>query len=193
MRTFLLAAMLLFTAVPGAAQQPATQSSLPQQPVVQQKKRPAPCTREQHRQFDFWIGEWHVIDPSGKTVGHSNIEPRLNRCVIHEHWQGGGGSDGESFNLYIAATEQWEQFWVDNGGNRLHLKGGLVDWHMVLSGEQDKPDAQTGIVQRERITWTPNADGSVRQFWETSKDDGKTWEVSFDGLYRRVAKPPAQE
>lgn len=183
MRTFLLAAMLLCIAMPVVAQQP----------VPQPSKRPAPCMSEQHRQFDFWIGEWHVTGPDGKTVGHSNIESRLNRCVIHEHWQGGGGSDGESFNIYNAGSAQWEQFWVDNGGNRLHLKGGLVDGRMVLAGEQDKPDPQTGVVQRERITWTPNTDGSVRQLWETSKDGGKTWTVSFDGLYRSVAKPVVQE
>lgn len=177
MRNFLLATILLCAAAPVAAQQP---------------KRPPPCMSEQHRQFDFWIGEWNVTGSDGKTVGHSSIESRLNRCVIHEHWQG-HGSDGESFNIYNAASGQWEQFWVDNGGNRLHLKGGLVDGRMVLAGEQDKPDPQTGIVQRERIAWTPNADGSVRQLWETSKDDGKSWAVSFDGLYRSVDKQPKQE
>jgi hypothetical protein len=38
----------------------------------------------------------------------------------------------------------------------------------------------------DRITWTPNEDGSVRQFCEISKDDGETWQVGFDGLYKRV-------
>jgi hypothetical protein len=33
---------------------------------------------------------------------------------------------------------------------------------------------------------TPNADGSVRQLWETSRD-GQTWSVLFDGLYTRAA------
>jgi hypothetical protein len=46
----------------------------------------------------------------------------------------------------------------------------------------------TGKPQQQRITWTPNADGTVRQFWDTSDDDGKTWVVSFDGIYRRQAK-----
>ena len=36
-----------------------------------------------------------------------------------------------------------------------------------------------------RITWTPNKDGTVRQLWEASTDQGKTWQVAFDGLYRR--------
>jgi hypothetical protein len=29
----------------------------------------------------------------------------------------------------------------------------------------------------------------VRQLWESSKDDGKTWAVSFDGLYRKATTP----
>ena len=157
-----------------------------QQPPV---PRPHPCSQAMQRQFDFWIGEWTVSDPGGKPVGRSRIEATLDRCVIHEHWSGAGGSHGQSFNIFNAATRHWEQFWVDNGGNRLYLKGGRVDGAMVLRGTQDVPNAKTGMVQHERITWTPNADGSVRQLWETSTDDGKTWTVSFDGLYRKATTP----
>ena len=158
--------------------------------IAQQTAKPPPCMSESHRQFDFWIGEWEVSTPDGKPAGRSRIESKLGRCVVHEHWFGGGGSVGESFNLYNADTGQWEQFWVDNGGTRLHLKGGLRRGAMVLEGVQDRPNAQTRLVQRERITWTPNTDGSVRQLWETSADDGKTWTTSFDGLYRRADAAP---
>ena len=170
----LLIASLLLAATPAFAQQAA---------------KPPPCMSEQHRQFDFWVGEWDVSDPAGKPVGRSRIESRLGQCVVHEHWFGAGGTVGESFNIRNADTGQWEQFWVDNGGNRLHLKGGLVGKAMVLEGVRDKPSAQTGLTQRERITWTPNADGSVRQLWETSADDGKRWATSFDGLYRKATTP----
>ena len=166
-------------------------AGIPLQATAQQPPaaRPKPCSQAMHRQFDFWIGEWTVSDPGGKPVGRSRIYTTLDRCVIHEHWTGAGGSNGQSFNIYNTATRQWEQFWVDNGGNRLHLKGGLVGKAMVLEGVQDKPSAQTGLTQRERITWTPNADGSVRQLWETSADDGKRWATSFDGLYRKATTP----
>lgn len=40
-------------------------------------------------------------------------------------------------------------------------------------------------VQRHRVVWTPKPDGSVVQLWDTSDDDGKTWQVSFMGVYRR--------
>jgi hypothetical protein len=39
---------------------------------------------------------------------------------------------------------------------------------------------------RQRVTWTPRADGSVRQHWESSRD-GASWHTDFDGIYRHPA------
>jgi len=66
----------------------------------------------------------------------------------------------------------------------LSLEGGIVHREMVLQGS--RLNAKTGKPQKQRITWTQNADGSVRQHWETSDDDGKTWANAFDGIYRKV-------
>ena len=154
-----------------------------QQPASQ----PPPCSAAEHRQFDFWMGDWEVTTPDGKPAGRNRIEPILGGCVLQERWTGAAGSTGNSFNLYNRASGQWEQFWVDGSGGRLHLRGGLQEGAMVMQGERERPDPDTGVVQRERITWTPNEDGSVRQLWESSKDEGKTWNVVFDGRYRRIA------
>ena len=43
---------------------------------------------------------------------------------------------------------------------------------------------------RNRITWTPNSDGTVRQLWEVSKDQGESWQTEFDGLYKRQSRAP---
>ena len=56
---------------------------------------------------------------------------------------------------------------------------------MVLAGVQDQPNAQTGLAQHERISWTPNADGSVRQHWQARAAGGEEWSTVFDGTYRR--------
>lgn len=177
MRSVLLPIVLMMT-TPASADAP--------------KTPPKPCSAAEHRQFDFWLGEWEVLGGDGKVVGHSRIESILNGCVIAEHWSSGGNppgaGDGRSFNLFNAQTGKWEQFWVDAQGTRLSLDGNLVAGSMVLSGQQPKPDAKTGTAQRERITWTPNDDGSVRQLWESSKDDGKTWSIAFDGTYRHPPK-----
>jgi len=148
---------------------------------------PPSCTSAEHRQFDFWLGEWEVSLPDGSRAGRNRIESILDGCALQEHWTGASGFSGKSFNLYNRTSGQWEQFWVSQGGGRLHLRGGLQDGAMVLAGEREKPDPDTGKPPRERITWTPQADGSVRQLWETSKDGGASWQVTFDGRYRRAA------
>ncbi len=134
------------------------------------------------RQFDFWLGEWNVTNPAGKAAGQSRIEAIAGQAALLENWTGaGGGFTGKSLNAYNAPKKQWQQFWVDNTGGVLELSGGLVDGRMVLTGEHDV----RGGHRTERITWTPNPDGSVRQHWEQSTDGGKTWVTAFDGLYRK--------
>jgi hypothetical protein len=45
-----------------------------------------PCAHNaENRQFDFWVGEWDVVDASlGITAGSSRIEKALGECVIWE-------------------------------------------------------------------------------------------------------------
>jgi hypothetical protein len=54
---------------------------------------------------------------------------------------------------------------------------------MVMEGERRLPD---GTRQLEKITWTPNKDGTVRQVWLSSRDQGMRWASVFDGTYRRA-------
>jgi hypothetical protein len=140
-----------------------------------------PALPPESRQFDFWLGEWDVTTPDGKPAGESRIESMANGAGLLENWTGAGNFLGKSLNAYNVAKKQWQQFWVGTGGGVLELAGGLMDGNMVLVGEHDV----RGQHLTEKITWTPNADGSVRQHWEQSTDGGKTWTDAFDGLYRR--------
>ena len=164
----------------GAVAAAASEPQAPAKPAAPPPaaERPKPCTAPEHRQFDFWLGEWDVVE-GGKVAGTNAITSTLGGCVLHEHWSGEGGLNGESFNLYDAPSGQWRQFWVDSSGSHLDLVGGLVDGKMVLSATTPRGDK----VVHNRITWTPNADKSVRQLWEVSRD-GQTWKVVFDGLYK---------
>jgi len=62
---------------------------------------------------------------------------------------------------------------------RLHLTGGYADGKMVMSGLR----MVAGNQVVDRISWHNSEDGSVRQVWEQSSDDGETWTNLFDGLY----------
>lgn len=141
----------------------------------------SPCADAKSHQFDFWIGEWNV-EAGGHPAGQSRIEPILGGCVIQEHWKGAKGGEGTSLNFYNPQRGKWRQEWVWRQGTQLQLEGGLENGKMVLEGDQQ---GQDGKIQKSRITWTPNADGTVRQLWESSSDGGQTWQVQFDGLYRR--------
>lgn len=145
--------------------------------TAQPKPQVQPCSGPEHGQFDFWVGEWRVTTPDGKHAGDNRIERILGGCALHESWQGAFGGRGFSYNAYDRDRKVWHQTWVDQQGNLLLLEGSLKDGAMVLSGTQG--------TTLNRITWTPNKDGTVRQLWESSTDQGKTWQSAFDGLYRR--------
>ncbi|HSC46689.1 MAG TPA: hypothetical protein VLG68_01240 [Gammaproteobacteria bacterium] len=143
---------------------------------------PQACNAASYREFDFWLGDWNVSSPDGRLVGHNRVQKSYNGCVLQENWTGVKGGTGSSFNIYDAPRKVWHQTWVDSMGSLLTLEGGVKDGRMVLSGEQVQPD---GKKLQNRITWTPQKDGSVRQLWESSSDGGKTWKVVFDGIYRK--------
>jgi hypothetical protein len=142
----------------------------------------APCKSPAHRQFDFWLGRWSVHTPDGKLAGSNVIETEYEGCVLHERYSTARGFRGESLNTYDVGRKVWHQTWVDNDGTLLLLEGGIKAGSMVLEGQTR--DA-AGKVTRHRISWTPNADGSVRQHWESTDANGQ-WTTAFDGRYTRT-------
>jgi hypothetical protein len=139
------------------------------------------CEASEHRQFDFWLGEWNVHTPDGKLAGVNRISSEYGGCVLHERYSTERGFNGESFNVYDAGRKMWHQTWVDSSGTLLLLDGGLRGQSMVLEGQTAGAD---GKITKHRITWTPKADGGVRQHWESTDDSGQ-WITAFDGAYRR--------
>ena len=133
---------------------------------------PQPCSSPEHRQFDFWIGDWQVHKPDGSFAGINRITQEYGGCAIHEHYATGKGYSGESLNAYDATRKVWHQTWVDTSGLLLTLEGHWDGKSMILEGA------------KQRITWTPNSDGSVRQLWETADEKG-AWTVVFDGKYTK--------
>jgi len=172
-----IAALLLLCPLPAlAAEEVADETAF--EPALS-----SACTAAEYRQFDFWLGHWNVV--SGEhTAGSNDVRSIQGGCAVQEHWRGAGedGISGTSINAWDRATGRWHQTWIDSGGTLLQLEGGLVDGIMILGGEQPAPGGGRGV--RHRISWTPNPDGSVRQLWEASQDEGASWSVLFDGLYQ---------
>lgn len=141
----------------------------------------APCDGPAFREFDFWLGAWQVRKPDGTLAGANRITREYDGCVVHERYTTERGYAGESLNVYDATRKVWHQTWVDNVGTLLVLEGRLVNGSMVLEGQTT---GETGGVVKHRIAWTPGADGSVRQFWQSTDANGQ-WTTTFDGRYTR--------
>jgi hypothetical protein len=146
-------------------------------------RKARPCEYdERYRAFDFWIGHWEVANAQGQVAGTNLIEKAEQGCLLLERWTGRSGGTGTSMNFYDPAIDKWVQVWVSAGGVVINIEGGLEDGSMVLVGTLV---ARDGTATPFRGTWTPLPDGRVRQFFEQSTDDGKTWTPWFDGYYTR--------
>lgn len=144
------------------------------------EQKQVPCSTEEYSQFDFWIGEWEVFDPKGQKVGENTIEKILGGCSLQESWRGASGNVGHSYNIYDRSEKQWHQTWVDNSGTLLELNGGMEGDSMVMSGMMQ---GKRGVVLN-KISWTPE-EAHVRQIWSVSTDNGESWKVIFNGLYKK--------
>lgn len=142
-----------------------------------------PCAYDPvYSQFDFWVGEWEVRTPQGQLAGRNLIEKVTDGCLLLENWTAAGGSTGKSINYYEPVERHWVQTWVDASGDVITTTGTLRDGGMRFAGEHLYRD---GRIELFRMSFTPRADGSVRQFIEQSRDGGETWYVWFDGIYVR--------
>jgi hypothetical protein len=144
------------------------------------------CASVAHRQFDFWLGDWDVASPQGPPAGTNRVDRLLEGCALQEHWEATDGSKGTSLSSYDAVARKWRQTYVDDTGQVLVLEGEFKDGRMVLQGEKAM-GRQKGALQR--ISWQVVPGDKVRQRWDISQDDGRTWSVLFEGVYTKK-KPP---
>ena len=173
-RALLACAALLWLAQEAAAQ---TAPAAPKPPP-----RPMDCAAADHRQLDFWVGEWRVFNTADNVeYAASRIERILGGCAIKETYDApkapGGAYAGSSHSAYDFASKQWRQFYVDTTGSVTHFVGGLEGAEMVMT--------TPGFAGLQRMVYRPQPDGSVRQIGTVSTDQGRTWLPGYDYTYRR--------
>ena len=154
-----------------------------------QAATPAPpaCDTPGHKQFDFWVGKWDVYrTDTDQLVAHSLIEKLYGGCAVRESWMPIGGTGGGSLNSWRPAEKKWRQAWTDSGNNWNEYVGSLEAGVMVLSGTSAKA---AGTAVPIRMTYEAKPDGSVVQTGYQSGDEGKTWSLTYQFVYRPTASP----
>jgi hypothetical protein len=143
------------------------------------------CAAPEYHALDFWLGEWEVRDPAGSLEGTNRIAADLSGCAVRESWTDAKGVRGESTFFYDRAARRWKQVWITEDGDwkekaQVESPPGSVRFQ----GELPRPNGGTVL---DRTTLTLLDDGRVRQRIEQSRDGGKTWPASWEGLYARPA------
>lgn len=145
--------------------------------------RPNPCATEPaFSHFDFWLGEWVVVDAKGVKQGDNVITKEESGCLVVEKWRSVKGTTGQSYNFYDPVTQKWRQVWVSRG-MVIDYDGGLEpDGSMLLTGTIHY---HKGVSYPFRGRWTPRADGTVKQHFEQYDPDKQKWFEWFTGIYRK--------
>lgn len=134
-------------------------------------------------QFDFWLGRWEVRDIDGTLIGYDTITKRDGDCSILEQWERISGSTGTSLSFFVPSRGQWRHVWTGSGGTVVELAGGLTEaGEMRMEGTLEYVEPEQVVAFR--ATWTPLADGRVRQRMEQFDLVAQGWVVWFDGVFR---------
>ncbi len=137
-------------------------------------------------ELDFLLGNWLARDPSGRAVATVTISREYGGCVYVEKRRG-AGSAGETLGVIgrPAAGAAWRRDVLDPGGFVLTFEGTWDGTRVVLSAK----DYQDPVVTRlHRVTWTPRPDGAVEELWQTSTDDGQSWQARSQSVLRRYGE-----
>lgn len=142
---------------------------------------PPSCAAPEHRQFDFWLGSWDIVERgAARPSATADVTAELGGCVIREIYHDDSGLQGESLSSYDAKDGQWQQTWVTNRGQLLVIHGKWSGSGLSFQGWIRELGTETLV----RATWSPEA-GGVRETADRSTDGGRTWTPWFDLSFRR--------
>ena len=148
-----------------------------------------PCRDDaRYRAFDFWLGTWDVRAANAAPDGPASenvITLEHDGCVIVEHWRAIAGGTGSSFNIFDASRSMWFQTWVDSSGGLHEYRGNSdAQGNMAFTGEMPGGPGQPARLAT-RLTFFRLGPDRVRQFSESSTDEGRTWSTNYDLIYTR--------
>ena len=134
------------------------------------------------RQFDFWLGDWKITNPSGSKEASSRVYLALGQYLLVESWDDGKGHKGENLFAYSSDDKSWHGMFADNEG-RVHVFTGKVVPGLAEFYGPSRGSNGEAVLNRIRVTRI--AADKVKQSWEKSIDNGASWTAVFAGEYYR--------
>ncbi len=148
------------------------------------------CQAE-YRQFDFWIGEWDVVNrnrPDAEARWYdtgsatARVYPVVAGCGIVEHWRGrayGEFQVGFSLQAFNPQVGQWDMvlLWPNSGEPRF---GELAGGFRLNRGEfYSRGVSAAGDTTISRFTFSDVTPNSLRWQDGFSTDGGRVWDSGW--------------
>ena len=152
--------------------------------VLAQVSQPS---EEDLTKFDFWVGKWELTWQGGK--GTNLIEKKLNGKVIQENFEATEGNFkgylGTSISVFNPQDGKWHQAWADSNGGYIDLIGITQGNTRIFqtTRSRKRPDGAEAI---SRMRFYNITEDSFDWDWESSTDDGESWQLAWRINYQRV-------
>jgi hypothetical protein len=175
--------LCVIVSVAGCTPPPQIPRPTPVETPLASPAKPSPaCATPEHRQLDFWVGDWDVTvharatpdGPWGDAKGRQHVESILGGCAIAEAFSADGPGtpwNGLSYSSWQAPLGKWRQTWVDDSGGYLAFTGALEAGVVTLVGESRVQGDKTIQMRMVFSEITPR---SLHWEWQRTDDDWKT-------------------
>lgn len=156
---------------------------------------PVPLPEDPQRQFDFWLGEWDVVNKrarDGRWIDDGTARARIHSVVdggaVLEEWEGTLGGKpliGFSLRAYDAALGRWVIWlnWTGTGPD------GFSEMHGRRNGERMET-FPPGDDQHLRFSFAEARTESC-QWEQATSSDGQTWFTDWVMHFTRREEPLA--
>jgi len=138
--------------------------------------------------MDFWIGSWQLSwdDGNGATgTGTNEVHRILDGKVVSENFTALTGNlagfNGKSWSV-LTPGGIWKQTWVDNSSGYLDLTGHKEGDKVIFQRSAIRPDGKSVM---QRMVFYDIEINSLTWDWESSTDEGVSWNLQWRIFYRR--------
>gem|GEM_PF-1724980 len=144
----------------------------------------SPCeVDERYSQYDFWVGDWDLVNAENDLGGRFKAEKIQNNCAIALEWRNIDGLTDRGIMFYDPDKDVWKQVWVGDQGGRWTSEETFADNTMM---EETSRVSDDGKAILNRRVLKPLSEDRVVQRREKSLDKGETWKLVNEFFYIRV-------
>jgi hypothetical protein len=146
-----------------------------------------PCSSEEAKQFDFWLGEWDLTW-NDTMHGTNRIEKLWGDCVLQENFNDPGRNySGKSWTVYNSNYKTWQQTWVDSQGGYIVLTGNKSGDSITLTTAERTVPEKISPTRKiiSRMVYHHITPTGFDWRWESSTDGGNLWKMAWLIHYKR--------